>query len=304
MTSNFEHIEMLEQLSKDEQEKLSSAWIDFYRIIKTLRSPDGCPWDRKQTAKSLAPNLIEESYELVEAIDNDDLENMREEIGDIFLVAGMIAHINAESNKFSLADVISEVSEKLVRRHPHVFGDIKKENPDEVVELWNHIKKNVEKDGSKFESINDTIPRSLPPLERAFKIQKKVAKVGFDWDNLQSVKDKVAEELAELDVCIHDLSTAKQETPQDESPSSDRQRNNLQAAVEEEIGDVLFSIINMARHLKVEPAVALHKTNQKFADRFRYIEEQMHQEQRNMDTSEFSRMDELWEEAKIRLLKK
>ena len=284
MTSNFEHIEMLEQLSKDEQEKLSSAWIDFYRIIKTLRSPDGCPWDRKQTAKSLAPNLIEESYELVEAIDNDDLENMREEIGDIFLVAGMIAHINAESNKFSLADVISEVSEKLVRRHPHVFGDIKKENPDEVVELWNHIKKNVEKDGSEFESINDTIPRSLPPLERAFKIQKKVAKVGFDWDNLQSVKDKVTEELTELDMCIQNNTGTTQ-----------------QAAVEEEIGDVLFSIINLARHLKVEPAVALHKTNQKFADRFRYIEEQMHQEQRSMDTSEFSRMDELWEEAKIRL---
>jgi len=284
MTSNFEHIEMLEQLSKDEQEKLSSAWIDFYRIIKTLRSPDGCPWDRKQTAKSLAPNLIEESYELVEAIDNDDLENMREEIGDIFLVAGMIAHINAESNKFSLADVISEVSEKLVRRHPHVFGDIKKENPDEVIELWNHIKKNVEKDGSEFESINDTIPRSLPPLERAFKIQKKVAKVGFDWDNLQSVKDKVTEELTELDMCIQNNTGTTQ-----------------QAAVEEEIGDVLFSIINLARHLKVEPAVALHKTNQKFADRFRYIEEQMHQEQRSMDTSEFSRMDELWEEAKIRL---
>ena len=297
MTSNFEHIEMLEQLSKDEQEKLSSAWIDFYRIIKTLRSPDGCPWDRKQTAKSLAPNLIEESYELVEAIDNDDLENMREEIGDIFLVAGMIAHINAESNKFTLVDVISEVSEKLVRRHPHVFGDVKKEDPDEVIELWNHIKKNVEKDGNEFESINDTIPRSLPPLERAFKIQKKVAKVGFDWDNLQSVKDKVTEELAELDECIHNLP----EKTQDGSTSSDLQMNNLQAAVEEEIGDVLFSIINLARHLKVEPAVALHKTNQKFADRFRYIEEKMHQEQRSMDTSEFSRMDELWEEAKIRL---
>src|SRR6056297_1202404 len=233
MTSNFEHIEMLEQLSKDEQEKLSSAWIDFYRIIKTLRSPDGCPWDRKQTAKSLAPNLIEESYELVEAIDNDDLENMREEIGDIFLVAGMIAHINAESNKFTLVDVISEVSEKLVRRHPHVFGDVKKENPDEVIELWNHIKKNVEKDGSEFESINDTIPRSLPPLERAFKIQKKVAKVGFDWDNLQSVKDKASEELAELDVCIHNLS----ESPQDKTKAGNAEPKELQNDIEEEIGD-------------------------------------------------------------------
>ncbi|MFO7731615.1 MAG: nucleoside triphosphate pyrophosphohydrolase, partial [Spirochaetia bacterium] len=238
-------------------------------------------------AKSLAPNLIEESYELVEAIDNNDIENVREEIGDIFLVAGMIAHINAETNKFSLTDVISEVSEKLVRRHPHVFGDIKKENPEDVIELWNHIKKNVEKDGSEFESINDSIPRSLPPLERAFKIQKKVAKVGFDWDNLQSVKDKVAEEFEELDVSI-------------QNGSETTQQNDI----EEEIGDVLFSIINLARHLKVEPAVALHKTNQKFADRFRYIEEQMHQEKRSMDKSEFNRMDELWEEAKTRLSKK
>ncbi len=287
MTSKFENIEMLEQLSKDEQEELSSAWIDFYRIIKTLRGPEGCPWDRKQTAKSLAPNLIEESYELVEAIDNNDIENVREEIGDIFLVAGMIAHINAETNRFSLADVISEVSEKLVRRHPHVFGDVKKDNPEEVIELWNHIKKNVEKDGSGFKSINDSIPRSLPPLERAFKIQKKVAKVGFDWDNLQNVKDKVSEELAELDENIQNTNKTTQQND-----------------IEEEIGDVLFSIINLARHLKVEPAVALHKTNQKFADRFRYIEEQMHQEKRSMDKSEFNRMDELWEEAKTRLSKK
>jgi len=297
MPSNFDNIKILEQLDKDEQEKLATAWIDFYRIIKTLRGPEGCPWDKTQTAKSLAPNLIEESYELVEAIDNNDLKNVREEIGDIFLVAGMIAHINSETNKFSLTDVISEVSEKLIRRHPHVFGNVKKENSNEVIELWNHIKKNVEKDGSEFTSINDSIPRSLPPLERAFKIQKKVAKVGFDWDNLQSVKDKASEELAELDVCIHNLS----ESPQDKTKAGNAEPKELQNDIEEEIGDVLFSIINLARHLKVEPAVALHKTNQKFADRFRYIEEQMYLEQRNMDKSEFSRMDELWEEAKIRL---
>src|SRR6056297_2268266 len=132
MNSQFDHIDKIENLSATEIEQLSSAFVDFYRILKTLRSPDGCPWDRKQTSKSLAPNLIEESYELVEAIDNDDLENMREEIGDIFLVAGMIAHINAETNKFSLTDVISEVSEKLIRRHPHVFGNFKKENSNEV----------------------------------------------------------------------------------------------------------------------------------------------------------------------------
>src|SRR6056297_460974 len=239
MTSNFDNIKILEQLDKDEQEKLAAAWIDFYRIIKTLRGPDGCPWDRKQTAKSLAPNLIEESYELFEAIDKEDLENVQEEIGDIFLVAGMIAHINAETNKFSLADVISEVSKKLVRRHPHVFGDVEKKNPDEVIELWNHIKKNIEKDGSEFESINDSIPRSLPPLERSFKIQKKVAKVGFDWDNLQNVKDKVSEELAELDVCIHNFTDAMQH----EAQAEDAQQKNIQDDIEEEIGDVLFSII-------------------------------------------------------------
>ncbi len=283
MNSYFDHIEKIQDLSAPEKEKLSTAFIDFYKIIKTLRSPDGCPWDRKQTPKSLAPNLIEESYELLDAIDNKDIPNIREEIGDIFLVVGMIAHIHSESEQFSLAEVLSEVSEKLVRRHPHVFGDIQKEDPDEVVELWNHIKKNVEKNGEGFESINDTIPRSLPPLERAYKIQKKVAKVGFDWQDIRGVKDKLSEELAELDEC------------------TSYPEEHLQADIEEEIGDVLFSIINVARHLKIEPAVALHKTNQKFAERFRYIEEAMHSEGKTMSKEEFDRMDELWEEAKSKL---
>lgn len=283
MESPFNKIDKLDQLSEKENEELSLAFTDFYRIIKTLRGPNGCPWDRTQTPKSLAPNLIEESYELVEAIDNNDIDNVREEIGDIFLVAGMIASIHAEQNRFNLAEVLSEVSDKLVRRHPHVFGDEVKQNPDEVVELWNHIKKNVEKDGGEFESMNDSIPRSLPPLERAYKIQKKVAKVGFDWEELQPVKDKLAEELAELEDCT--------------SRPDEYKRDKI----EEEVGDVLFSIINLARHLKIDPAVALHKTNQKFVDRFRYIEQKMHAENRAMDASEFARMDELWEEAKFKL---
>ncbi len=283
MESPFNKIDKIEKLSEKEEEELSLAFTDFYRIIKTLRGPDGCPWDRTQTPESLAPNLIEESYELVEAIDNDDIDNIREEIGDIFLVAGMIASIHAEQNRFTLTEVLSEVSDKLVRRHPHVFGDEVRENPDEVVELWNHIKKNVEKDGGEFESMNDSIPRSLPPLERAYKIQKKVGKVGFDWEELQQVKDKLAEELAELEDCT----THPDEYRQDK--------------IEEEVGDVLFSIINLSRHLKIDPAVALHKTNQKFVDRFRYIEQKMHAENRTMDASEFDRMDELWEEAKLKL---
>ena len=283
MDSQFNNIQNLEQLSDTEKDDLSLAFSDFYRIIKTLRSPEGCPWDREQTPKSLAPNLIEESYELVEAIDNNDIENTREEIGDIFLVAAMIAQIHSEQDNFTLPEVLTEVSEKLVRRHPHVFGDVVKKNPDEVVELWNHIKKNVEKGRGNFESMNDSIPRSLPPLERAYKIQKKVAKVGFDWEELQNVKDKLSEELAELDEC---------------SAHSDQY---IHENIEEEVGDVLFSIINLARHLKVDPAVALHKTNQKFVDRFRYIEQTMQKENRTMDASQFDRMDELWEEAKIRL---
>ncbi len=282
MKSQFEGIEKLEQLSKDEQEYLSTACTDFYRIIKALRGPEGCPWDRKQTPKSLAPNLIEESYELVDAIENNDIPNIREEIGDLFLVAGMISEIYSESNtdSFSLAHVLSEVSEKLVRRHPHVFGDIKKDDPEEVIELWNHIKKNVEKNGDSFESINDSIPRSLPPLERAFKIQKKVAKVGFDWENVLGAKDKLTEELAELDECIHNP----------ESHSKD--------SLEYEIGDVLFSIINVARHLDIDPALALHKTNQKFTGRFRYIEQEMYKSNKKMSSEEFDLMEKLWKDSK------
>ncbi len=247
-------------------------------VIETLRSPEGCPWDRKQTPSSLAPNILEEAYEFIDALHNGDTANMREELGDLYLLVSMISYMQQQENSFSISEVLEEISEKLVRRHPHVFGDEKKEDPEEVVELWNSIKKNVENKKS-VDSLTEKVPRTLPPLERSYKLQQKVAKVGFDWNDSTDVKKKVVEELQELIEVIES----------DETPG-DRE--------EEELGDVLFSVVNLARFLEIDPAVALHKTNQKFVERFKYIEENMKADGRELSKENFTLMDRLWEEAK------
>lgn len=262
--------------------ELQESFFEFYRIVKTLRAPGGCPWDRKQTPGSLSPNLLEEVYELVDALENNDLANEREELGDIFLVTTMIATIGEENEKYSLSDVLREISEKLVRRHPHVFGDEVKEDPEEVVELWNHIKKNIEKKNEgKAESIFDKIPRTMPPLERSYKIQKKAAKVGFDWEKIEDVFVKLREEIVELEECLvkHGSGSKHEE-------------------IENEVGDVLFSIINISRFLGIDPALALNRTNKKFLNRFAYIEENMKNSGDELSAENFDKMDRLWEESK------
>ncbi len=258
------------------------AFVRLLGIIETLRSPEGCPWDKKQTPSSLAPNLLEEAYEFIDAVENGDTENMREELGDLYLLVSMISFMNDEEHRFSVSDVLHEISDKLVRRHPHVFGEEKKENAEEVVELWNSIKRNVENKKS-LDSITEEIPRSLPPLERAFKIQKKVSTVGFDWNEAREVKKKVVEELGELIETLED----------DSAPN-----NYTYGDTEEELGDVLFSIVNLSRLLKLDPAIALHHSNQKFVRRFRYIEEQMKSRGEELSKDNFEIMDRLWEEAK------
>ena len=169
----------------------------LYEIVKTLCGPGGCPWDREQTPYSLRTNLVEEAYEVVSAIEEGDDENLQEELGDLMLVATMMACIKEQDGAFTVADALEEICEKLVRRHPHVFGDAKKNTPDEVIEQWNHIKENIE--GKKYQhSVLERVPRTLPPLERALEIQKKVSKVGFDWGNVGPVWAKLQEEIDEL----------------------------------------------------------------------------------------------------------
>jgi tetrapyrrole methylase family protein/MazG family protein len=265
----------------------AEAFRKLYEIVVRLRSPGGCPWDREQTPLSLRGDLIEETYECIEAIDEKDPSHVREELGDIFLLVTMIAYMHEQDGRFTVADVLEGISEKLVRRHPHVFEGLKAEdgsalNSAEVLDNWARIK--VEQEGRKpKDSILDEVSRGLPPLDRAWKLQKKAAKAGFDWPDIRGVSAKIEEELEEV------LSAAGKNTP--EIPSS-------QAALEEELGDLLFSVVNLCRYLKVEPSVALQRTNLKFTERFKHVEKRMKETGRAMTPQNLAAMDQYWNEAK------
>ena len=262
------------------REKATAAFGALYDIVARLRAPDGCPWDREQSPKSLRGGVIEEAYELVEAIDENDPEHIMEEAGDLYLLATMIAYMHEEEGKFSVADALASNAEKLVRRHPHVFGDSRAATSEAVLEQWAEIKEKVE-GRRKKDSLLDEVSKALPPLERAYKIQKKAAKVGFDWPAADNVWAKAREELAEAE-----------EACELAAKGGDRD------ALEEELGDLLFSAINLARYLKVDPAVALHRTVEKFSRRFRHVEKRMASEGLSLAAVHFERMDGFWNEAK------
>lgn len=269
-------------IKKQLLEKKRFEFTDFLDLIALLRSPEGCAWDRKQTALSMRKDLLEETYEVIDAIDNQDIPNLREELGDLILTSLMICQISKEDNHFSISDVITEVCTKLIRRHPHVFGDeIEVNDSNEVLSLWNEIK-DKEKQNSQSMAMNDSgilhkISKNLPPLERAYQIQKKVQKVGFDWDNHQQVISKIQEEAVELGEALE---------------SSD------QAHIEEEMGDLLFSVVNLSRFLKIDPAIALNKTNNKFKKRFEYVESKMEEIDQPLSKENMKQMDQFWNEAK------
>jgi tetrapyrrole methylase family protein / MazG family protein len=260
--------------------RAAEAFGRLYSIVARLRAPDGCPWDREQTPKSLRGSVVEEAYELVEAIDEADAAHVAEEAGDLFLLATMIPYMHEEAGDFSVADVLSGISDKLVRRHPHVFGDTKAETPDAVLKQWNEIKEKVE-GRRKKDSLLDEVSRALPPLERAYKLQKKAAKVGFDWAEASEVWAKAREELEESEAAC-EASAA----------SGDRD------ALEEELGDLLFSAVNLARFLKVDPAIALHAANEKFSRRFRHVEKRMAEAGESLSAANMKRMDAFWDQAK------
>lgn len=265
----------------------AAAFQRLYDIVARLRAPDGCPWDREQTPRSLRGNLIEEAYECVEAIDEGDPAHVREETGDVYLLATMIAYMHEEDGTFSVADSLADISDKLVRRHPHVFGDAAAETADQVIDQWNKIK--VEQEGRRPKtSLLDEVSRALPPLERAYKLQKKAAKVGFDWPELEGVWDKIDEELSEVRAALEVRdATADAE---DAAPAT--------AHLEGELGDLLFATVNLCRYLKVDPAVALHRTNAKFQSRFAHVERRMKEQGLELSADALPRMDEFWNEAK------
>ncbi|KYG32828.1 bifunctional methyltransferase/pyrophosphohydrolase YabN [Priestia endophytica] len=260
---------------KDE-EVLYKQFPTLRSIIATLRGPDGCPWDQKQTHESLRSYVLEEAYELIEAIDNGDDDHIVEELGDILLQVMLHAQIGEDEGMFTVDDVIEGISAKMVRRHPHVFGKKEANNVEDVLTNWEEIKKQEKQDR---ESILDGIPLSMPSLLKAYHIQKKVSKVGFDWDDVAPMYDKVQEELEEF----------KQEV---------KKSTEVTEEMMEEFGDILTAIVNVARYYKIDPEVALAKSNAKFINRFNYIEERV--KERGADFRDFSleQLDEFWNEAK------
>jgi tetrapyrrole methylase family protein/MazG family protein len=259
----------------------AEAFGRLYSIVARLRAPDGCPWDREQSPASLRGSVVEEAYELVEAIDEADSAHIAEEAGDVFLLATMISYMHEEAGTFSVADALAGLCDKLVRRHPHVFGDASADTSEEVLKQWNEIKENVE-GRRKKDSLLDAVSRALPPLERAYKLQKKAAKVGFDWNRSGEVWAKTREELAEAEQACEALA----------AKGGDR------AALEEELGDLLFSAVNLSRFLDVDPAIALHAANEKFSRRFRHVEKRMAETGTAIRADTMSVMDGYWNEAK------
>ncbi|GLB61563.1 nucleoside triphosphate pyrophosphohydrolase [Cytobacillus sp. NCCP-133] len=245
-------------------------------IIAELRGPNGCPWDLKQTHESLKKYLIEEAYELIEAIDHEDSDHMTEELGDVLLQVMLHAQIGEDEGLFTIDDVIRGLSEKMVRRHPHVFGDVHADNEEDVLKNWQIIKR--EEKGEKPESIMDSVPKSFPNLMRASEIQKKAAKVGFDWKEVEPAWEKVKEEISEFE--------------------SEAGKNS--SHMEAEFGDILFALVNIARFYKIDAEEAIRKTNEKFIRRFSYIEKRVRESGRNFEDYTLEQLDALWDEAKVK----
>ena len=243
-------------------------------IVSLLRSPEGCPWDREQTHESLRAGLLEEACETIDAISNADDANLREELGDLLLQVVFHTDLAADRGAFTLEDAARHTCEKLIRRHPHVFGDVDAADTQAVLRQWEQIKR--EEKGDRV-SIMDGIPRALPALIRAANIQKKAARVGFDWPDTTGVIDKFREELAELSV---------------ELESGDQQK------LEHELGDLLFTTVNMARKLGIEPELALERTNQRFIARFQHMEKSVATKNQKLEDLISEDLEDFWREAK------
>jgi tetrapyrrole methylase family protein/MazG family protein len=264
------------ELKAENFQDAGRAFRALFDIVKILRGPEGCPWDQEQTPYSIRTNLIEEAYECVSAIEERDDGNLEEELGDLFLVASMMAYMKEQEGSFRITDTLRHICDKLIRRHPHVFGNAQKDTPGEVIEQWNHIKDHVEGKRHK-NSVLERVPRTLPPLERALEIQKKVAKVGFDWEQAAPVWDKLTEEIEEL---------RKAESSGD--PES----------IEQEVGDLLFTVVNLARLMDIDPTLALNGTNQKFIARFHELESRLKDRDLRPEDTDLKTMDGIWEQIK------
>lgn len=256
---------------------MQDSFKKLIKIVNKLRSKNGCPWDRKQTLNSIRENIIEEAYETVEAIDKNDYQLIKKETGDLLLQAVFISQIAGEKNKFNIKDVINEVTDKLIRRHPHVFKNVKVKNTDQVLYNWENIKKN-EEGKNKQESILENIPGNLPALIKANKVQSKVERFGFKWKSVKGPIKKLKEELKEFIDAVN-KGCSKEE-------------------IEEEFGDILFTLVNIGRFYKISPEQALNSTVKKFKKRFRFIEQEAKKENKSLKEFKLQDMERLWKKAK------
>jgi len=268
----------------------SESFKALYDTVVRLRGPGGCPWDREQTPSSLRGALVEETYECLEAIDENNPDHVAEELGDLFLLVTMIAYMHEQEGKFTVADSLKKITDKLIRRHPHVFADVKVKDSAQVLENWKEIKVNQEGRKPK-DSVLDEVSGGLPPMDRAYNLQKKAAKVGFDWTDEQGVNSKIDEEMQEVMDAESDIACNKQA---DKTPL-------LEIQLEKELGDLLFSVINLCRFHKIDPSAALHRTNVKFIERFKYVEAKMKETGNEMKKENLEIMDIFWNEAKSHL---
>jgi MazG family protein len=264
---------------------MSKSFDELVAVMARLRAPGGCPWDHEQTYASLAQYLLEESYETFDAIQEadqtGDTTNLCEELGDLLLQVVFHSTIGAERGDFTIDEVADGVTKKLILRHPHVFGDTKLARAQDVLDNWDQLKADERKASGKVEttreSILDEVPVHFPALLEGLKLTNKAAKVGFDWENTDQIFDKLDEEVAELKEAISEGETGN---------------------VAEELGDLLFVVLNLARHLDVEPETALKKTNRKFRQRFKFIEDELKRNGKDLEGASLKEMDDLWNKAK------
>ncbi|MCR4290195.1 MAG: nucleoside triphosphate pyrophosphohydrolase [Candidatus Scalindua sp.] len=260
---------------------MSSNFKDLVEIMETLRSKDGCPWDKEQTHESLKSCLIEEVYEIVDAVDSKDSEGLKEELADLFFLIIFYCKIADDSNNFNINNVLEACLEKMTRRHPHVFGDKSAKDASEALNQWNEIKKKEKettqsgKNGNK--SIVDNVPNHMPALQKAQKVQKKVARAGFDWEGIEDVIAKVHEELEEVKEAIN---------------------NKKKEPIAEEIGDLLFAVVNLSRFLKLDSEDLLRKSISKFTGRFQKVEMRVAALGKTIEECSLGELDGIWNEIK------
>jgi tetrapyrrole methylase family protein/MazG family protein len=268
-------------MKKDNNEDIIKL-RELTQLIKKLRAPDGCPWDRQQKNEDIGKYILEEAYEVVDSLGKENPQSLKEELGDLLFQILFLTEISAESDLFSLSDVMSGIIEKMIRRHPHVFGDKKVNSVKEVKEIWQQIKKEERIDKKDEESLFSSIPNSLPALKRAQKITSIASAYGFDWTDTESILEKLREELQEFDDAV---------------------KNSNDNMIEEEFGDILFTIVNISRFLSIDAETALSKTTEKFLRRFSYVTNKLSSLGIPPEKATMEQMDALWNETKIKDLK-